>query len=124
MKHTPKLQWNLRERESLSTKDTCDVPIPLIPQERSTSTKWMAPTKFHCIHNDITYLVLAISTGIDTIVVTSPLIMLAAKWHLMSSMKYSAGKQGDSIVPSQVGYKSYMQDLTEHVLVDNKYCFA
>ena len=33
------------------------------------------------------YLVFAISTGIDAMVVTSPLIMLAAKWHPILSSK-------------------------------------
>jgi hypothetical protein len=39
------------------------------------------------LYNMIIHLVLAMSTGMETMVVTNPLIMLAAKWHLMSSIK-------------------------------------
>ena len=52
----------------------------LVPQ-------WWSALLSTCTLHQLAYLVLAMSTGMDAIVVTRPLIMLAAKWQMMLSLK-------------------------------------
>lgn len=94
---TDKAVW---ERISMNTIQTKGSVHTELCQYLQTEVKLMQmavlTSQIHCtnfstnpcgIFSINTYLVFAISTGMDTMVVTSPLIMLAAKWHLMSSTK-------------------------------------
>lgn len=67
------------------------------PTLRGPSPPLMAPAPHLGVpapHLWVTHRVLAMSTGMEAAVVTRPLIMLAQKWHRMSSRKYPGGRRG------------------------------